>query len=188
MKIKITNALPNQKITETLTDKAGKYSLGPLPQADYKVEASKEGYVFEETPEGFKSNKLASILVEVKDNTGNPLNGVVISVSGGRFRSNTKSESGKAEFLSLSPDEYFIKPQLKEYEFSPKHKMQKLQQGENAQISWTAKRVAFSIYGKIVTINGQAEPGVTLKGKFTFFLLFLTSFYGNFRATILERL
>ena len=100
-------------------------------------------------------------------------------------RSNTKSESGKAEFLSLSPDEYFIKPQLKEYEFSPKHKMQKLQQGENAQISWTAKRVAFSIYGKIVTINGQAEPGVTLKGKFTFFLLFLTSFYGNFRITIL---
>ena len=85
-----------------------------------------------------------------------------------RFRSNTKSEAGKAEFLSLSPDEYFIKPQLKEYEFNPKHKMQKLQQGENAHITWTAKRVAFSIHGKIVSLNGQAEPGTTLKGKFFF--------------------
>jgi len=60
VKIKITNALPNQKITETLTDKAGKYSLGPLPQADYKVEASKEGYVFEETPEEFPESKTGS--------------------------------------------------------------------------------------------------------------------------------
>ena len=88
-----------------------------------------------------------------------------------RFRSNTKSEAGKAEFLSLSPDEYFIKPQLKEYEFNPKHKMQKLQQGENAHITWTAKRVAFSIHGKIVSLNGQAEPGTTLKGKLLFFFL-----------------
>ena len=68
--------------------------------------------------------------------------------------------------MSLSPDEYFIKPQLKEYEFNPKHKMQKLQQGENAHISWTAKRVAFSILGKIVSLNGQAEPGTTLRGKY----------------------
>jgi len=163
VKIKITNAVPNQKIVGTLTDESGKYSLGPLPQFDYKVEASKQGYVFEETSDGFKSNKLASILVEVEDVDGSKLDGVVISVSGGRFRSNTKSEAGKAEFLSLSPDEYFIKPQLKEYEFNPKHKMQKLQQGENAHITWTAKRVAFSIHGKIVSLNGQAEPGTTLK-------------------------
>ena len=72
--------------------------------------------------------------------------------------------------MSLSPDEYFIKPQLKEYEFNPKHKMQKLQQGENAHITWTAKRVAFSIHGKIVSLNGQAEPGTTLKGNYFSFV------------------
>ena len=161
--IKITNPEQGQKFVETLTDKSGKYSLGPLPQNDYKVEASKEGYVFEKSNDGFKSKKLASIHVEVKDNDKNDLNGVVISVSGGSFRSNTKSENGKAEFLSLAPGEYFIKPQLKEYEFNPKHKMQKLAEGENAQISWTAKRVAFSIYGKILSLNGQPEPGTTLR-------------------------
>ena len=48
--------------------------------------------------------------------------------------------------------------------------MQKLQQGENAHITWTAKRVAFSIHGKIVSLNGQAEPGTTLKGKLIFSL------------------
>ena len=42
--------------------------------------------------------------------------------------------------------------------------MLKLKQGENAQMSWQAKRVAFSIYGKIVSLNGQAESGTTLKG------------------------
>lgn len=93
------------------------------------------------------------------------MNGVVISVAGGsdNFRSNTKSENGQAEFLSLAPGEYFIKPQLKEYEFKPKHKMQKIGEGENAQISWQAKRVAFSIFGKLVSLNGQAEPGTTLR-------------------------
>ncbi len=163
VKIKILNAEPNQKFVETLTDKSGKYSLGPLPQAVYKVEASKEGFVFEETATGFSSKKLASIQVKVKDNEGNDLNGVVISVSGGDFRSNTKSESGQVEFLSLAPGEYFIKPQLKEYEFKPKHQMHKLGEGQNAQISWTAKRVAFSIFGKLNSLNGQTEPGVTLR-------------------------
>ena len=163
VKILITNSEPGQKFTQTLTDKSGKYSLGPLPPNEYKVEASKEGYVFEKDSNGFKSKKLASISVHVQDDAQNDLNGVVISVSGGDFRSNTKSEKGKAEFLSLAPGEYFIKPQLKEYEFKPKHKIQKLKEGENIQISWTAKRVSFSIFGKIQSMNGQAEPGTTLK-------------------------
>ena len=108
-------------------------------------------------PSGFKSKKLASIQVKVKDTAmDQPLTGVVVSVSGGNFRSNTKSnQDGLADFLSLAPGEYFIKPQLKEYEFSPKHKMQKIQEGENAVITCTAKRIAFSIFGKIVSLNGR---------------------------------
>lgn len=165
--IQITNPGPGLKLTEVLTDKNGAYSLGPLPQNEYKVKASKEGYVFEETAKGFNSKKLASITVKVKGQNSEDLSGVVVSVSGGKqYRSNTKSkEDGTAEFLSLAPGEYFIKPQLKEYEFHPKNKMQKISEGENAVISWTAKRVAFSIFGKVVSINGQAEPGTTLRAQ-----------------------
>jgi len=84
------------------------------------------------------------------------------------FRSNTKSlADGTAEFLSLAPGEYFIKPQFKEYEFNPKHKMLQLKEGENAEVTLNAKRIAFSIFGKIVSLNGQAEPGITLRATTT---------------------
>ena len=123
-----------------------------------------DGYVFEKEANGFKSKKLASILVKVQDLDKNPLSEVVVSVSGGNYRSNTKSLiDGTAEFLSLAPGEYFIKPQFKEYEFNPKHKLQQLKEGENAEITLRAKRIAFSIFGKIVSLNGQAEPGITLR-------------------------
>ena len=168
VRIQITNPQQGLKLTEVMTDKNGAYSLGPLPKNEYKVKASKEGYVFEETAQGFNSKKLASITVKVKgQGTNEDLSGVVVSVSGGQqYRSNTKSKAdGTAEFLSLAPGEYFIKPQLKEYEFHPKNKMQKISEGENAVISWSAKRVAFSIFGKVVSINGQAEPGVSLRAQ-----------------------
>lgn len=163
IKISITNADASLKHTETLTDKSGHYSLGPLPQGEYSVEATKDGYVFEKTSTGFKSKKLASILVKLMDTENNPLNTVVVSVSGGKYRSNTMSLDGSAEFLSLAPGEYFIKPQLKEYEFEPKHTLQKLNEGENAEVIMTAKRVAFSIFGKMVSLNGKPEPGITLR-------------------------
>jgi hypothetical protein len=165
VEIKIINAKEASinKHTSTLTDSKGQYKLGPLPQADYKVEAAKEGYVFEAASDGFRSRKLASILVRVKDHDGNDLTGVVLSVSGGDYRSNTKSKDGMAEFLSLAPAEYFVKPQLKEYEFEPKHKLMVLNEGQNAEVILSAKRVAFSIFGKVVSLNGQPEPGIILK-------------------------
>merc|ERR1712158_327892 len=98
---------------------------------------------------GFKSKKLASILVKVQDLDKNPLS------------------EGTAEFLSLAPGEYFIKPQFKEYEFNPKHKLQQLKEGENAEITLSAKRIAFSIFGKIVSLNGQPEPSITLRASTT---------------------
>ena len=163
VKIVISNQ-DKSKQKESITDNKGQYNVGPLPHDKYDVEASKDGYVFEKASNGFKSKKLASILVKVQDLDKNPLSDVVVSVSGGNYRSNTKSlEDGTAEFLSLAPGEYFIKPQFKEYEFNPKHKLQQLKEGENAEITLSAKRIAFSIFGKIVSLNGQAEPSITLR-------------------------
>ena len=67
----------------------------------------------------------------------------------------------------MAPGEYFIKPQFKEYEFNPKHKLQQLKEGENAEITLSAKRIAFSIFGKIVSLNGQPEPSITLRASTT---------------------
>ena len=70
------------KQKESSTDNKGQYNVGPLPHDNYDVEASKDGYVFEKTINGFKSKKLASIMVKVQDLDKNPLSDVVVSVSG----------------------------------------------------------------------------------------------------------
>ncbi len=165
--IKIVNAGANLKpgMTVVTTDKNGLYKLGPLPEADYQVEASKDGYVFEASSDGFRSRKLASITVKVMDLDNNLLTGVVVSVSGGDYRSNTHSKDGIAEFLSLAPAEYFVKPQLKEYEFEPRHQLLNLGEGQNAEVVAKAKRVAFSIFGRVVSLNGEPEGGIALKAK-----------------------
>ena len=84
------------------------------------------------------------------------LSGAVVSVSGGGnsgsnvYRSNTHTDkSGEAHFLSLSPGEYFVKPQLKEFEFSPKHNLININEGQTSTVNFEAKRVAFSAFGKI---------------------------------------
>ena len=99
------------------------------------------------------------------------LAGAVITVSGGgntgsSYRSNTHTDSkGEAHFLSLSPGEYFVKPQLKEFEFNPKHKLMDIVEGQTSTIKFAAKRVAFSAFGKVRSINGEPEAGITLRAK-----------------------
>ena len=161
--------VPNQKQTSTMTNEKGFYKIGPLPGEErYEVSAQKDGYIFEKdtTKAGsFISKKLAAIVVNVNDGELE-LNGVVVSVSGGKsYRSNTHTKAGVANFLSLSPGEYFVKPQLKEYEFLPKHQLITIKEGETAEVKFKADRVAFSIFGKMVSLNGEAESGITLKAK-----------------------
>ena len=81
VKIMISNQ-DKSKQKESSSDNKGQYNVGPLPHDKYDVEASKDGYVFEKTTNGFKSKKLASIMVKVQDLDKNPLSDVVVSVSG----------------------------------------------------------------------------------------------------------
>ena len=161
--------VPNQKQTSATTNEQGFYKIGPLPgEEKYEVTAEKEGYIFEKDAakaENFISKKLAAIVVKVNDGE-QELNGAVVSVSGGKsYRSNMLTKQGTASFLSLSPGEYFVKPQLKEYEFAPKHQLITIKEGETNQVSFKAERVAFSIFGKMVSLNGEVESGITLRAK-----------------------
>ena len=60
---------------------------------------------------------------------------------------------GEAHFLSLSPGEYFVKPQLKEFEFNPKHKLINIKEGQTSTVNFEAKRVAFSAFGKVSSVK-----------------------------------
>ena len=105
-------------------------------------------------------------MVNIKDEAGLGLGEVVVSLSGGEqnYRTNQQTgENGSISFLALAPGEYFIKPMLKEYEFQPKNKLITITEGTEEVIEIVANRVAVSVFGTLVGLKGDPEPGVTLE-------------------------
>lgn len=148
-----------------LTDANGQYKVGPLDgDVKYEVNAVREGYVFTEMAEKFghfQSFKLAEIAVEVKDEADNRLSGVLLSLSGGnQYRRNNMTQDGSLVFLGLSPGHYFLKPMMKEYNFQPSSQMIEVVEGVTVDVAITGKRVAFSCYGSVLSLNGEPEPSV----------------------------
>ena len=60
------------------------------------------------------------VTLQVVDDADTPLQGVLLSLSGGRFRSNNLTNTeGIMVFSSLGPDQYFLRALMKEYKFVP---------------------------------------------------------------------
>ena len=136
---------------------------------EYTVVADRLGYVLapvEGKAGSFTAKKLASVVVRLVDEQGAPLQGVLVSLSGGEtnYRTNEQTgPNGSLSFLGLSPGEYFVKPVLKEYEFEPRSKLITVKEGAEEVVEVTAKRIAFSLYGSVTGLKGEAEAGVTME-------------------------
>lgn len=62
--------------------------------------------------------------------------GALVSVSGGTYRRNVASGAdGRLRFGSLSPAQYYIKPNMKEYRFQPPHHIVTLDEGNTHHIT-----------------------------------------------------
>ncbi|KAK3877987.1 hypothetical protein Pcinc_017343 [Petrolisthes cinctipes] len=151
------------------TDAEGKYTAGPLDNSgQYTLSAEKKGYIMNKLgdKEGhFEAYKLAEIVVDVKDEEGVPLGGVLVSMSGGSsYRQNSLTEGdGTISFLSLTPGDYFLRPMMKEYVFDPASKMVTVDEGATIMISIKGVRVAYSVYGQAVSLSGEAESEVVVE-------------------------
>lgn len=143
-------------------------------ESAYKVVARKEGYHFQQavtvTAGDAKENivlkhsKLASVRVTVRGaGGGKPIGDVLLSLSGDSYRNNSKlNEDGTMLYSSLFPGSYFIRPSLKEYTFEPASKSFDLESAEELKFEFSGKRVAYSCYGTLVSLNGQPQEGVTV--------------------------
>lgn len=91
--------------------------------------------------------------------------GVLLSLSGGQsYRKNSVTgEDGKLNFHSLSPGEYYLRPMMKEYRFDPSSKMIKVVEGATVKVNLFGKRVAFSAYGSVTSLNGEPEAGLLVE-------------------------
>lgn len=152
---------PELSPIETISNAEGRFSFGPLDNdLTYDIEASKESYVFSEydhSRQTFKAHKLCEIVATVKDEEGNSLPGVLLSLSGGEsYRKNLVTGiDGTIKFHSLSPSQYYLRPMMKEYKFEPNSKMIDVKDGETIDVELNGKRVAFSVIGSVRTLNGE---------------------------------
>lgn len=131
---------PELKAVTTLTDERGEFQFNPIADTlTYELTGEKESYVFgafNRTTSTFNVHKLCKIIVEVRDELGALLPGVLVSLSGGEsYRKNLiTGDSGVIDFHSLTPSEYFIRPMLKEYKFEPNSKVISVKNGETVEI------------------------------------------------------
>uniref|UniRef100_A0A663EUP4 Uncharacterized protein n=1 Tax=Aquila chrysaetos chrysaetos TaxID=223781 RepID=A0A663EUP4_AQUCH len=150
------------------TDDKGAYSVGPLhSDLEYTVTAQKEGFVLtavEGTVGDFKAFALAGVTFEIKSEDDQALAGVLLSLSGGVFRSNLLTQdNGVLTFSNLSPGQYYFKPMMKEFRFEPSSQMIEVQEGQNLKIRVTGYRTAYSCYGTVSSLNGEPEQGVSVE-------------------------
>nr|XP_033819638.1 nodal modulator 1-like [Geotrypetes seraphini] len=150
------------------TDGKGSYSVGPLhSDLEYIIAAQKEGFILsavEDTFGDFKAFALAGVTFEIKSEDDQALAGVLLSLSGGVFRSNLLTgENGMLTFANLSPGQYYFKPMMKEFRFEPSSQMIEVQEGQNLKIKISGYRTAYSCYGTVSSLNGEPEQRVSVE-------------------------
>lgn len=154
-----------------ITSSNGQFKFGPLNgELAVSLSAFKESYVFSEfdSERGeFKAHKLCEVIATVKDEQGNKLSGVLLSLSGAEsYRKNlVTAEDGTINFHSLSPSQYYLRPMMKEYRFEPSSKIIDVKDGETVRVELNGKRVAFSVFGSVNSLNGEPFADVVVEAR-----------------------
>ncbi|XP_068626360.1 BOS complex subunit NOMO3 [Battus philenor] len=178
--VRITLRSDDLQMTQvTLAD--GAYRFGPLDAAKtYTVTAEKESYVFGERDEdgNIPAHKLAEIHVELVDaSDGSPLEGALVSVSGGEYRRTAGTGAdGRLRFAALSPAHYYVRPHLKEYRLDPPHATVHVppyqhsdqyehQPSVDHTLRFSGVRVAWSVSGRAVSLGGAGVAGAGVRAQ-----------------------
>ncbi|KAM4584395.1 BOS complex subunit NOMO1 [Odontesthes bonariensis] len=168
VEISITERGAAAPLITVATNEMGAYSVGPLhSDRQYNISASKEGFVLspvEGTQGDFKAFALAGVTFKIRSEDGLPLSGVLLSLSGGHFRSNLLTQdTGLLTFSNLSPGQYYFKPMMKEFRFEPASQMITVEEGQNLSIDITGVKTAYSCYGAVQSLSGDAERDVAVE-------------------------
>ncbi|XP_061366169.1 uncharacterized protein LOC133309420 [Gastrolobium bilobum] len=167
----ITALKSGELVLETTTGTDGSFVAGPLhDDVGYNVEASKPGYHLKQVgPYSFSCQKLSQISVHVhhKDDAGEPIPSVLLSLSGDNGYRNNSVSGARGTFLfdNLFPGMFYLRPVLKEYAFSPPAQAIELGAGEFREVIFQATRVAYSATGLVTLLSGQPKAGVSVEAR-----------------------
>ncbi|XP_031274126.1 nodal modulator 1 [Pistacia vera] len=158
-------------VLETSTGEDGSFVGGPLyDDITYSIEATKPGYHLKQVgSNSFSCQKLGQISVRIysKDDAEEPIPSVLLSLSGDDgYRNNSVSGAGGLFlFDNLFPGNFYLRPLLKEYAFSPPAQAIELGSGESKELIFQATRVAYSATGLISLLSGQPKEGVSVEAR-----------------------
>lgn len=156
---------------ETRTAADGSFIAGPLyDDTDYSVEALKPGYHLKAIGANtFSCQKLGQISIRIfpMEPENELFPPVLLSLSGDDgYRNNTvASAGGSFIFTDLFPGNFYLRPLLKEYSFSPSAEAIKLGSGEHKEVIFHATRVAYSVLGTVSLLSGLPKEGVYLEAR-----------------------
>lgn len=150
-------------LSSSFTDADGKYHFGPLSISNsYKIVLHKIGHVFTRQSSSqfdFHSEKLASVRVKIAD-----VDGVFLlltsSTNSMRRRTATTDSTGEVEFTDLQSGDYYLCPQLREYQIEPEDVQIQLKSGDDVRLEFQSGRTAFSCFGQITSINNEPEANL----------------------------
>lgn len=169
--VEITLQIDGKELT-TQSDENGKYEFPPvnLESDNYRIIAKKDSYHFTGPDDNglITAHKLAEVIVNVLDGSDKtPLQGALVSLSGSEsYRSNLQTDNqGKISFKSLSSSEYYLRPMMKEYSFDPPSKILNVKEGQSLEVTLIGKRVAFSVFGTVTSLNGHPQSGVIVQAR-----------------------
>lgn len=177
----LKSTLDDSILSQETINAAQGFKIGPVkpPFSNYNIELSKSGYLFTKLPlsdvaknvDTFKFDFSAEKLGQLKVNVINSvlktnLENVLLSLSSENrlFRQTSKTDlNGQASFDNLKPGLYYLILMMQEYEFVPNSHPIQISDGFHMNLVVEANRVAYSCFGKVSSVNGQVENGITVQ-------------------------
>ncbi|XP_024394078.1 uncharacterized protein [Physcomitrium patens] len=155
----------------TVTGSDGTYVAGPLyDDTTYITRAALAGFHLKSLGDNsFSCQKLGQLLVTITPGEGAEeiLPSALLSLSGeDGYRKNAATTPSEAyAFTNLFPGSFYLRPLLKEYSFTPSALAIELGSGETKHISFSARRIAHSVFGTVTSLSGKPEEGITLEAR-----------------------
>ncbi|XP_003371400.1 insulin protein enhancer protein ISL-1 [Trichinella spiralis] len=144
-------------------------SVGPLRSLEsLQITAELPGYGLEHIQGKyghFTAYKLSQLYIQVVDDNMDPLQDVLVSVTGGsQYKSNNlTNERGNFTLFGLMPGSYYVQSILKEYSFEPSSQVVHIEEAKKSEVLFVGRRVAFSCSGFVRFLAGHPVPEVKVE-------------------------
>jgi len=162
-------AYSNGKIISVVsTNINGEYSLGSFPSnQNISIAANKTYYQLTQRSGtyDFDAIKLSSISVIFENGSNLKTEGILLAISRSDGYKNSfimEKSQEEATITDLVPGVYFVKPILREYQFTPSQVLVEMKASSHQTISFSVNKTRFGISGIVQRITGEPEPDVEI--------------------------